>query len=166
VFERILLAIDDSPGSEVATSFAAALARRTGASVHVFMVNEYLVGGRGATLHTNDEARRIVTDAVDALWGAGVSASGSAVAASYRRVARRIVDAASEQGAGAIVLGSHRHKGLSRLLSPRVRERTLRMTTLPILTAPAPLMLLARPSLGVDELIDTEVAGRVPAPLA
>ena len=45
MFERILLAIDDSPAGEMATLFAGALARRTGASVHVLHVNERLVGG-------------------------------------------------------------------------------------------------------------------------
>ena len=51
MFERILLALDDSPAGEVATAFAGALAQRAGtaASVHVLHVNEGLVGGHGLT---------------------------------------------------------------------------------------------------------------------
>lgn len=46
MFERILLALDDSPAGEVATAFTGALAQRAGAdtSVHVIHVNERLVG--------------------------------------------------------------------------------------------------------------------------
>jgi hypothetical protein len=37
------------------------------------------------------------------------------------------------------VLGSNRNRRLGRLFSGRVRERTTRLTSLPVLTAPAPL---------------------------
>ena len=43
MFERLLVAIDNSPGSDVALSFAVALAKQSGASVHVLHVNEHVV---------------------------------------------------------------------------------------------------------------------------
>ncbi|HXN59198.1 MAG TPA: hypothetical protein VN886_01985, partial [Acidimicrobiales bacterium] len=46
---------------------------------------------------------------------------------------------ARERAAGAIVLGSTRNRRLRRLFSAQVRERTTRLTSLPVLTAPAPL---------------------------
>ena len=139
MFDRILLALDDSPAGETATVYAGALARRTGASVHVLHVNEHLVGGRGVTLSTRVEATDLVTDAVHQLADAGVRADGSVCVSSYRRVPHRIVATAHDRAAGAIVLGSNRSRRLGRLFSARVRERTIRLSPLPVLTAPAPL---------------------------
>jgi nucleotide-binding universal stress UspA family protein len=139
MFDRILLALHDSPAGEMATVFAGALARRTGGSVHVLHVNERLVGGHGVTLRSRLEATELVTGAVHQLRDAGVHADGSVCVSSYRHVAERIVAAANGREAGAIVLGSNRNRRLGRLFSARVRERTTRLTSLPVLTAPAPL---------------------------
>jgi nucleotide-binding universal stress UspA family protein len=139
VFDRLLLALDDSPAGEVATLFAVALARRTGASVHVLHVNERLVGGNGVTLRSGTESTALVSEAVQQLADAGVRAAGSVRVSSYRSVPERIVSAAFERSADAIVLGSTRNRWLGRLFSARVRERTTRLTALPVLTAPAPL---------------------------
>jgi nucleotide-binding universal stress UspA family protein len=141
MFTRLLLAIDDSPGSGVAVAFATALARHHEASVHVFHVNEHLVGGHGVTLQTRAEATDLITGVVGQLRSAGVRATGSSVVASYREVPSRIASAARDCGADAILLGSERHRRLGRLFSPRVRARTTRLTSLPVVTAPAPLDL-------------------------
>jgi nucleotide-binding universal stress UspA family protein len=139
MFDRILLALDDSPAGEVATLFATALARRTGASVHVLHVNERLVGGRGVTLRTSEEATELVTRTVRQMADAGVRAGGSVRVSSYLGVPGGIVATAHERAADAIVLGSNRNRRLRRLFSARVRERTTRLTSLPVLTAPSPL---------------------------
>jgi nucleotide-binding universal stress UspA family protein len=139
MFDRLLLALDDSPAGEVATLFAAALARRAGATVHVLHVNERLVGGNGVTLRSRQESTDLVSAAVRQLAEAGVRAGGSVRVSSYRGVAERIVTTALERSADAIVLGSTRNRRLGRLFSPQVRERTTRLTALPVLTAPSPL---------------------------
>ena len=151
MFTRLLLAIDDSPGSEVATAFAIALARHHNASVHVFHVNEYLVGGRGVTLRTRAEATELLTGAVEELRTAGIRATGSSIHATYREVAASIAAAAHERGADAIVLGSERHRRLGRLFSPNVRARTTRLTSLPVVTAPSPLDVRGAAGLTVHE---------------
>jgi nucleotide-binding universal stress UspA family protein len=151
MFTRLLLAIDDSPGSDVAVAFATALAHHHQASVHVFHVNEYLVGGRGVTLHTHAEATELLTGAVAQLRAAGVRATGSSVDATYREVASRIATTAQTRGVDAIVLGSERHRRLGRLFSPNVRARTIRLTSLPVVTAPAPLDVAGSAGLTVDE---------------
>jgi nucleotide-binding universal stress UspA family protein len=157
MFDRILLALDDSPAGEMATVFAGALGRRTGASVHVLHVNERLVGGYGVTLRSRMEAMDLVTGAVHQLVDAGVRAGGSICVSSYRHVPERIVAAAHERTAGAIVLGSHRRRKLGRLFSPRVRERTIRLSSLPVLTAPAPLTVtvLDRSQTDLDLVLDS-----------
>jgi nucleotide-binding universal stress UspA family protein len=152
MFTRLLLATDDSPGSEVATAFATALARHHAASVHVFHVNEYLVGGRGVTLRTRAEVTELLTGAVTQLQAAGVHATASSVTGSYREVAARIAHTARDRMADAIVVGSERHRRLGRLFSPNVRARTIRLTSLPVITAPSPLDLSEGTPLTVDDL--------------
>jgi nucleotide-binding universal stress UspA family protein len=139
MFDRILLALDDSPAGEVATVFAAALARRTDATVHVLHVNERLVGGNGLTLRSRREAADLVTGAVQDLADAGVRAGGSVRVSTYRGVPDRIVESAQHRRADAIVLGSNRRRRHGWLFSAHVRERTTRLTALPVLTAPSPL---------------------------
>lgn len=160
MFDRILLAYDDSPASEMALLFAGALARRTGASVHVVYVNERIVACNGITLRTRNEASALVTGAVRHLAEAGVTASGSACVSGYRKIADRIVAKADTVSADAIVLGSTRRRHWKRLLSARVRDRTTRLTSLPVLTAPAPLTVSALPEPGsttspVDRAVDS-----------
>jgi nucleotide-binding universal stress UspA family protein len=139
MFEELLLAIDNSPASQVATTFTAAFAQRTHAPVHVLHVREHVIGGGGVTLLTREEVTELITNAVLELRAAGVRATGSSVTATHREVPNRIVETAQKRSAGAIVLGSNRRHRLGRLFSPRVRERTTRLTSLLVLTAPSPL---------------------------
>ena len=111
MFDRLLLALDDSPAGEVATLFAAALARRTGATVHVLHVNEQLVGGNGVTLRSHQESIDLVSAAVRHFADAGVRPAGPSRVSSYRGVPQRIVTTALERSADAIVLGSMRNAG-------------------------------------------------------
>jgi len=160
MFDRLLLALDDSPAGEVATLFAAALARRTGATVHVLHVNEHLVGGNGVTLRTRQESTDLVSAAVRQVAAAGVRAGGSVCVSSYRGVPQRIVATALERSADAIILGSTRSRRLGRLFSAQVRERTTRLTALPVLTAPSPLRVTSPAGVagwpdGLDQAVDS-----------
>lgn len=153
MFERLLLAIDDSAACDVATAFATAVARRCGAEVHVFHVNEYLVAGRATSFETMDEARQLVTRAVADLANAGIAASGSCQLASCRQVAQCIARIAESRRVDAIILGSHRHRRIGRLFSGQVRDRTTRLVSMPILTAPAPLNPSAWLNGNVQEMV-------------
>ena len=160
MFDRILLALDDSPAGEVALLFAGSLARRTGASIHVLHVNERIVAGNGATLRTSDEVSALVSNAVHQLAESGLRASGSACASTYRGVPARIVAKADQESADAIVLGSTRNRRWGRLFSAQVRERTTRLTALPVLTAPSPLKVTPLPGAEswegrVDQALDS-----------
>jgi nucleotide-binding universal stress UspA family protein len=139
MFDRILLALDASPAGEVATLFAGALAQRTGASVHVLHVNERIIGGNGVTVRSRQEATDLVLAAMQQIGDFGVRAGGSVGVAAYKGVPARIVAVAHEKSADAIVLGSTRNRRLGRLFAAQVRERTTRLTSLPVLTAPSPL---------------------------
>ena len=157
VFQRLLVALDDSEAGEVALVFATALARRMGGDLHLFHVNEYVIAGRGMTVRSTADVRLLLGRAVSQVNEAGVAASGSSYPASSRSVPKCIVAEAQDRRADAIVLGSNRHHGLDRLFASRVRSRTTRLTSLPVLTAPSPLHLSSRAQIGLDELVRSEI---------
>ena len=79
MFRRILLAIDDSESSDVAISFATALAAQYSSAVRVVHVNEFLVGGRGITVETETQAIAHLENAVSALRASGHTDGGLAL---------------------------------------------------------------------------------------
>lgn len=106
MFNRILLAIDDSASGPAAVSFAIAMANASDASVRVVHINELLVGGRGHTVETRNEAAEVLDDALSELRGAGVPATGLVATANCFNVGRSIAAAADEWTADVIVVGS------------------------------------------------------------
>jgi nucleotide-binding universal stress UspA family protein len=153
MFQKLLFAMDDTERSEVALSFVTAVAREHSAAVHVLHVNEYVVGTRGVTVFTDEKAIALVTDAICQLRSDGIRASGSVRRTLYRRVAPCIASMATEVSADAIILGSGRSHHLGRLFTPQVRERTIRLTSLPVIAAPAPLGVPSTGELDVAELV-------------
>ena len=139
MFERLVLAMDESSAGEVGLSFATFLARTHRSTVHVVHANVLLLGGRGATAESGEESMRVVAAAVAQLHEAAVDATGEEFVAAYFHVGPRVARIADRIGADAIVLGSHRRHRFDRLLSQGVRERITRATSLPVLVAPSPL---------------------------
>ncbi len=144
MFERLLVAIDETPAGEVAVSFATAIARDSGATVHVVHVNVMLLGGRGVTVETHEQAVGVLDRALRELRAAGVEASGEEFPAHILTIGSRIAGVAARTGADAIVVGSQRRRRVTRLASRGVRERVSRTTALPILVAPSPLRVGGR----------------------
>lgn len=163
MFQRLLLAIDDSPSTNVAISFTAALAQRSKAEVHVLYVNEYLVGGTGVARHSRAEAARLVADAVGELQSAGVRVEGTVSVAPCSQVVWRIVETAQHDGADLVVLGSCRTRGLRRLFSRQIGEQVVCHAALPVLTAPAPLKFPPR-RLDLVDLLHTEQDRKLTVP--
>jgi nucleotide-binding universal stress UspA family protein len=152
VFNRILLAIDESESSEVALSFAMSLALKSPCAVRVVYVNEYLVGGRGFTVKTQAEAINHLENAVNTLRSAGIPTEGSLYLTSCFGVNVRIANAASDWFADVIVLGSRRRRRFARFGGKGMRERVTSLTALPVLTAPAPLAVTSGKLPGMSEL--------------
>jgi nucleotide-binding universal stress UspA family protein len=161
MFERLLVAIDDSEQTEVTLSFAGSVAGQHGSSVRLCFVNAFQAGSRGVPLLSDDEATELVIAAIRELRTQGVSASGCVHRAQYRRVADRIGSEAGSMGADAIVIGSPRPRRLGSLLTSGVATRIARLTPLPVLMAPAPLGV---PSAVQFDLGETLAAGRTRAP--
>lgn len=149
MFQRLLVAIDESPAGEVTLDFASALARTSGALVHVFHVNQLLVNGRGYTELTETDAARLVEGAVRGLRAQGIGASGSMVRTKTFELPQAIADAATGHQCELIVMGSRRRRG--RRFGHAVRERVAAISPLPILVAPAPLQIPRRRR-GLDRL--------------
>ena len=143
MLKRILLALDSSDSGQVAISFTIALAG-SDTEVRILHINELLLAGRALTAETPTEARFLLDDAVLQLrccgvTATGVVATGVVATATCSAVAECIITEADRWSADAIVLGSARRRGLRRIASHGVRERVIRLSCLPVLTAPAPL---------------------------
>lgn len=139
MFQRLLVAIDDSPSTPVALSYTIALAWTAGASVHVLHANLFQVGGRGFTELTESEATELVDAAVAQLRDQGIEATGSVARATCFSIGQVVADAALVRQCDVIVLGSRRRTRAPRLFGRGTHEQITRGSTLPVLTAPAPL---------------------------
>jgi nucleotide-binding universal stress UspA family protein len=136
MYEKILVAIDQSPVAERVLAAARELAQLSGGEVRVVHLREREYVGRGAglaSLETGDEAREVVDSAVRALSGDGIKASGQARNTLYGHAAREIIDEAEEFGAGVIVMGSRGHGDLAGLVLGSTAHKVIHLTDRPVL---------------------------------
>lgn len=138
MFQHILLALDSGAPGSVATSFTTALAKRFHAAVHVVHVNEHLVGGRSIASEPPAKAAAVVADALREMHRAGVDATGATYCTGAFGHSSAICLLAIERRADAIVVGARRRR-FGSFLRRSTREGIARHTSLPVLTAPAPL---------------------------
>jgi nucleotide-binding universal stress UspA family protein len=153
MFDRILLAIDDSPSGPATVSFAIAMASSSQATVRVVHMNEFVIGGRGQTFETRGEAEQVLTQAVAELRSAGLETTGAVSLANCFTVADHIVGAAEEFSADVIVVGSRRRSRWGIFRGKGTREQITELTSLPVMTAPPPLRLERQRRVAPDELV-------------
>jgi nucleotide-binding universal stress UspA family protein len=139
MFTRLLLALDQFDSGRIALDFTTGLAVANGSEVTVVHVRELSFNPRVPPLEAPADAEFLVHEAVSALRLAGVRATGAAFSQRSELVAKRIAYEAAEARCEAIVLGSRRFRGFDRVSSRGVRERVIRLSALPVLTAPAPI---------------------------
>lgn len=137
MWDRLLCAIDQFESGQSALSFVTGVATANGASVRVLHIRELSRMARVLPLETPGEADELARDAVLSLGSLGVPAEGRSGSALEDHVAQRIVNEALVWDCQAIVLGSRRLRGIGRLSGRGVRERVLRLSSLPVLVAPA-----------------------------
>ena len=137
MFEKVLVAIDDSPHSAKALGAAQELARLSGAEVRVVHVREIALaaGARGVPLPSGgrDKAAKLVDDAVAELTSAGLNATGAVRAAVAGHVARELLEEASEWGASVMVLASRGLSDLAGLVVGSTTHKVLHLGNLPVL---------------------------------
>jgi nucleotide-binding universal stress UspA family protein len=137
VWDTLLCAIDQFESGQTALDFVAGVASANDASVCVLHIRELSKIARVLPLETPAEAQELVGDAVLSLRMRGIAAEGHSCSVLEDHVARRIVEKALLWECQAIVLGSRRLHGISRLSGRGVRERILRLSSLPVLVGPA-----------------------------
>ena len=143
--KKILVPTDFSANSEPALDYAAAMARKFGAAVHLLHVCEVPAMMTGsmdayAIAYTNwsqdlgDEAER----ALAGLKGrfAGVAVSTEVL---FGNPARCIITATKTNDVDLIVMGTHGHGPVMHLMMGNVAERVVRMSPVPVLTVRQPL---------------------------
>ena len=133
-WERILLATDASEASEAATARALDLAQAYGSELQVVAVMEFPVQLYGEAPVTAELAgacsRTYVEEIVAQAQARNISATGLVLEGTPYKA---IVDLAQEEKINLIIMGSHGHTGLKRLLMGRVTERVIGHAPCPVL---------------------------------
>ncbi len=132
MFGKILVAVDGSEPSARAARLAAQVARMSGGEVVVVHVVEREIG-RGAAVEPTEEALRLVDDTVEAIRAEGASVRGRALPSAIGGIARTILDAAGEEGAELIVMGTRGLGDFASLVVGSVTHKVLHEAPCPVL---------------------------------
>ena len=110
MYDRILVAIDNSPQCDRAVDAACKLANLSKGTIHVFHVRERqdVVGKSGGSFDVEyaEEAEALVKRVTETCEKAGVTTSSGIVHVPIGHIAGEIVKAAHDQEADTIVMGS------------------------------------------------------------
>lgn len=144
MYQRILVATDDSRLSRKAVRAAIGLAATTGATLVALHVvprypTSYFEGALSLTADEigrvekqwADKAQELLDAAVEAARAAGVTAKP--VAASSDHVADSIIAAARKHKCDLIVMASHGRRGIQRVLLGSETQHVLTHSTIPVL---------------------------------
>jgi nucleotide-binding universal stress UspA family protein len=141
MFERILVSVDGSPDSEKAVDVVREEARVHGSDVVVVHGRDLAIVAPPAPTgvpppqavpETEDEAERVVNEALQRLHEAGVKARGQ-VLPMRGRLANQIVDVAEAENVDVIVLGSRGMSRLQEMVIGSVAHKIIHMARCPVL---------------------------------
>jgi len=135
MYDKILVAVDQSAFSDRAVLAARDLALLSKGEVWVLHLREFQSGGRAGALprETADEADAEVAASVEVLAQAGVKAHGTVKSAMYGHAAREIVAEAIELDCGVIVMGSRGRGDLAGLVLGSTAHKVIHLTDRPVL---------------------------------
>jgi nucleotide-binding universal stress UspA family protein len=134
MFEKIVLAVDGSDPAQRALPVAADIASKYGSEVIAVHVQEQQLGRGGPiAFDTTEEATRVADDAARFLKDVGVSARPEARAAIAGRAAQEIMDVATTEDAGLIVMGSRGMSDWEGLLVGSVAHKVVHLSSVPVL---------------------------------
>lgn len=133
-FTKLLIAIDDSEPSRYAADVGLAIAARDGCPVVFAVVLDPALlrenyGFSSLQELVEQDCRRIVTDACERARAAGVEASSTML---FDDPCQGIIDLATAENAGLIVMGTHGRTGMARVLLGSVAEAVLRRSKTPL----------------------------------
>jgi nucleotide-binding universal stress UspA family protein len=134
MFEKILVALDESDHSKKALATAGDLAEMSKGEVRVVYVREAPLGMGGplTEIEPSRQAQTYVDESVKSLTDRGIAASGDVRNSQNGRIAAEIIDESKSFGASVIVLGSRGLTELAGLIIGSVTHRILHLSTLPV----------------------------------
>ena len=136
MYDKILVAVDQSPVSDRAVLAARDLAQLSKGEVWVLHLREFQLGGKAGALpplETPGEADAEVAASVETLTQAGVKAHGMVKNTMYGHAAREIVADAIELGCDLIVMGSRGRGDLAGLVIGSTTHKVIHLTDRPVL---------------------------------
>jgi nucleotide-binding universal stress UspA family protein len=136
MYDKILVAVDQSAASDRAVQAARDLALLSKGEVWVLHLRERELGGRAGALpprESQDEANAEVAASVDVLTQAGVKAHGVVKTTVYGYAAREIVAHAIELECGVIVMGSRGRGDLAGLVLGSTAHKVIHLADRPVL---------------------------------
>jgi nucleotide-binding universal stress UspA family protein len=133
-WDRILVASDCSPGSEVALTRALDLAAAYDSELTIVMAMDLPIQAQGEALGVNGEVIRRCQDHVAEVQRRGETLNINVHGVVLKGQAyQAITNLARQQKMNLIVMGSHGHTGLTRLLMGGVTERVIGHAPCPVL---------------------------------
>jgi nucleotide-binding universal stress UspA family protein len=136
MYDRILVAVDQSEVSERVLNAALELASLSRGEVWVLHLRERESVGRTGLLtskESRDEAGEAVTATVEALTKAGIKAHGTVRDTLFGYAAREIVSDAQEHGAEVIVMGSRGRGDLAGFFLGSTAHKVIHLADRPVL---------------------------------
>jgi nucleotide-binding universal stress UspA family protein len=134
MYDRLLVAVDDSEVSGRVIAAAKDMASLSNGKVWVLHIREREFGRLGLTPSEPDqEAQQAVREGVDALIQAGIDAHGEVREAVFGQAAREIVKDAKEHDAGIIIMGSRGRSDLTGLVLGSTAHKVIHLTDRPVL---------------------------------
>lgn len=135
MYERLLVAIDDSAATERVLKAASDLASLANGEVWVLHLREAEILPKAMVPATESrgEAREFVDAAVAGLAKAGVKAHGEVRSTFYGQAAKEIIDDARSHDVGVIVMGSKGHGDLAGLLLGSTAHKVIHLADRPVL---------------------------------
>ena len=129
MYEKLLVAVDQSEYSDRAVDVARDLARLSGAEVLVLHVKKLLLGVSGDHFDVEEESEvmKLLDKDAHRFEEIRVPVSVQVRTAEVGRTAHQIVEAATEFGADAIVMGSRGRSALSALVLGSVAQGVLHL---------------------------------------
>lgn len=139
MFKTILWATDGSAAADRALPYAKALAQEGGKKLLVVHCREIYVGRGGGypVLADDEELVAKIREQVEAARADGLQASAKVIAGTGTAAAHVIADAAREEAADVIVVGTRGHSPVAGLLVGSVTQRLLHVAPCPVLAVPA-----------------------------
>jgi nucleotide-binding universal stress UspA family protein len=148
MYQKILVPVDGSTTSERGLDEAIALARLTGARLHlIHIVDEQslaIAASEGMTFTSDllallrEGGQQILTEACNRVRRQGLAVDEELHDGLAGRVCDQVIDAVRQTGSDLIVLGTHGRRGVKRMVLGSDAENILRLSPVPVLLVRAP----------------------------